>query len=208
MTSTMTSITGIYIYISSINNITNHILILKFIVIVLSSYVHGRLPYDNIKPDPILRTLLLSLPLRKIVMFLLHLIMPTKVKTYWLYESVTILQIFTNADKLHAARALERLGLEDCFEGIVCFESLNSTNRDNIHGNDEIFDIITYLSSDHEHPLSGLPKTPIVCKPSQTAIVKAIEIANIDPKRTVSGQALNLVETRLFTQTLTVFFVL
>lgn len=82
MTSTMTSITGIYIYISSINNITNHILILKFIVIVLSSYVHGRLPYDNIKPDPILRTLLLSVPLRKIVMFLLHLIMPTKVKTY------------------------------------------------------------------------------------------------------------------------------
>ena len=118
------------------------------------------------------------------------------------------MQIFTNADKLHAARALERLGLEDCFEGIVCFESLNSTNRDNIHGNDEIFDIITYLSSDHEHPLSGLPKTPIVCKPSETAIVKAIEIANIDPKRTVSGQALNLVETRLFTQTLTVFFCL
>ncbi|KAJ4891852.1 Haloacid dehalogenase-like hydrolase (HAD) superfamily protein [Raphanus sativus] len=123
------------------------------------SYVHGRLPYDNIKPDPVLRTLLLSLPLRKI--------------------------IFTNADKLHAARALERLGLEDCFEGIVCFESLNSTNRDNIHNNDEIFDIITYLSSGHENSPSGLPKTPIVCKPSETAIVKAIEIANIDPQRTL-----------------------
>lgn len=54
-------------------------MILKFILLVLSSYVHGRLPYDNIKPDPILRTLLLSLPLRKIVMFLLNLIMPTKV---------------------------------------------------------------------------------------------------------------------------------
>ncbi|KAG2289754.1 hypothetical protein Bca52824_049358 [Brassica carinata] len=33
------------------------------------SYVHGRLPYDNIKPDPILRTLLLSVPLRKILFF-------------------------------------------------------------------------------------------------------------------------------------------
>lgn len=93
------------------------------------------------------------------------------------------MQIFTNADKLHAARALERLGLEDCFEGIVCFESLNSTIGENV--NDEIFDIISYLS-DHEKPLSGLPKTPVVCKPFETAIVKALEIANIDPKKTVS----------------------
>lgn len=95
-------------------------------------------------------------------------------------------QIFTNADKLHAARALERLGLEDCFQGILCFESLNSTNRDNVDDHkDEIFDIIGYLS-DHEKPVSALPKTPIVCKPSETAIVKALEIANIDPQRTVS----------------------
>ncbi|KAL1209945.1 hypothetical protein V5N11_020510 [Cardamine amara subsp. amara] len=123
------------------------------------SFVHGRLPYENIKPDYILRSLLLSLPLRKI--------------------------IFTNADKLHAARALERLGLEDCFEGILCFESLNSTNRDNINDhNDEIFDIISYLS-DHEKPVCALPKTPIVCKPSETAIVKALEIANINPQRTL-----------------------
>ncbi|XP_010505362.1 PREDICTED: uncharacterized protein C24B11.05-like [Camelina sativa] len=125
------------------------------------SFVHGRLPYENIKPDPILRSLLLSLPLRKI--------------------------IFTNADKLHAARALERLGLEDCFEGILCFESLNSsTSRAKVSYDDknEIFDIIGYLS-DHEQPVSALPKTPIVCKPSETAIVKALEIANIDPQRTL-----------------------
>ncbi|XP_010509295.1 PREDICTED: uncharacterized protein C24B11.05-like [Camelina sativa] len=124
------------------------------------SFVHGRLPYENIKPDPILRSLLLSLPLRKI--------------------------IFTNADKLHAARALERLGLEDCFEGILCFESLNSTsNRENVsYDKNEIFDIIGYLS-DHEQTVSALPKTPIVCKPSETAIAKALEIANIDPQRTL-----------------------
>lgn len=49
-------------------------MILKLTLYVFNSYVHGRLPYDNIKPDPVLRTLLLSLPLRKIVMFLFFFI--------------------------------------------------------------------------------------------------------------------------------------
>lgn len=31
------------------------------------SFVHGRLPYENLKPDPVLRSLLLSLPIRKVV---------------------------------------------------------------------------------------------------------------------------------------------
>ena len=31
------------------------------------SFVHGRLPYDKLKPDPVLRYLLLSLPIRKVV---------------------------------------------------------------------------------------------------------------------------------------------
>lgn len=31
------------------------------------SFVHGRLPYENLKPDPVLRSLLMSLPYRKIV---------------------------------------------------------------------------------------------------------------------------------------------
>ena len=30
-------------------------------------FVHGRLPYENLKPDPVLRNLLLTLPLRKLV---------------------------------------------------------------------------------------------------------------------------------------------
>ncbi|KAK4797244.1 hypothetical protein SAY86_029570 [Trapa natans] len=33
------------------------------------SFVHGRLPYENLKPDPVLRSLLLSLPYRKILFF-------------------------------------------------------------------------------------------------------------------------------------------
>ncbi|KAL5082532.1 hypothetical protein RYX36_010953 [Vicia faba] len=57
------------------------------------SFVHGRLPYNLLKPDPVLRGILLSLPFRKI--------------------------IFTNADDAHAKRVLHRLGLEDCFERII-----------------------------------------------------------------------------------------
>lgn len=34
------------------------------------SFVHGRLPYDSLNPDPILRGLLLSLPIRKVVSFI------------------------------------------------------------------------------------------------------------------------------------------
>jgi len=30
-------------------------------------FVHGRLPYDKLKPDTVLRHLLLSLPIRKVV---------------------------------------------------------------------------------------------------------------------------------------------
>ncbi|RVW57092.1 Uncharacterized protein C24B11.05 [Vitis vinifera] len=70
------------------------------------SFVHGRLPYELLKPDPVLRSLLLSLPIRKVV--------------------------FTNADKGHAARVLNRLGLEDCFEGVICFETLNPINKSSV----------------------------------------------------------------------------
>lgn len=34
------------------------------------SFVHGRLPYENLKPDPVLRSHLLSLPIRKVVSLL------------------------------------------------------------------------------------------------------------------------------------------
>ncbi|KAF7143477.1 hypothetical protein RHSIM_Rhsim05G0194000 [Rhododendron simsii] len=139
------------------------------------SFVHGRLPYENLKPDPVLRHLLLSLPIRKV--------------------------IFTNADKVHAAEALSRLGLEDCFERIICFETLNpihkstvSDDEDDIEfvgssissttaSSNEIFDIVGHFSQ--PEPRSVLPKTPIVCKPSEVAIERALEIANISPQRTL-----------------------
>ncbi|XP_039021655.1 uncharacterized protein LOC120153853 [Hibiscus syriacus] len=144
------------------------------------SFVHGRLPYENLKPDPSLKSLLQTLPLRKI--------------------------IFTNADRVHAVKALSKLGLEDCFEGIICFETLNPTHK-NIVSDDE--DDIEFLGStaaasatttdaprsrqifniiDHfAHPNNGatLPKTPVVCKPQESAIERALKIAEIDPQRTL-----------------------
>ncbi|KAJ6841882.1 uncharacterized protein M6B38_304460 [Iris pallida] len=123
------------------------------------SFVHGRLPYERLKPDPVLRHILLSVPIRKV--------------------------IFTNADKTHATEALRRLGLEDCFEGIICFETLNqpaeaeSSTRDTA----DFFDIIEH--SYRTTPGVELPKTPIICKPSEFAIEHALKIANIDPQRTM-----------------------
>ncbi|KAF8080911.1 hypothetical protein N665_0915s0011 [Sinapis alba] len=79
-------------------------------------YVHGRLPYEKLEPDPILH-------------------------------------------KAHATRALHRLGLEDCFEGIICFTTLNPSSDSN---------------------------SQILCKPSIQAFEAAIRIADIvDPCKTM-----------------------
>ncbi|KAG2685865.1 hypothetical protein I3843_10G138100 [Carya illinoinensis] len=145
------------------------------------SFVHGRLPYENLKPDPVLRKRLLSLPYRKV--------------------------IFTNADKVHAAKALSRLGIEDCFEGIICFETLNPTHKSTVSDDEddiefvglcntpdipainssastEIFDIIGHFARP-DHLGLALPKSPIVCKPSVDCIEKALKIAKINPQRTL-----------------------
>ncbi|KAH7542428.1 hypothetical protein FEM48_Zijuj02G0072500 [Ziziphus jujuba var. spinosa] len=135
------------------------------------SFVHGRLSYDILKPDPVLRGLLLSLPFRKV--------------------------IFTNADKAHAAKVLSRLGLEDCFEGIICFETLNPTNNDIPANKDEIESggrPSTTLSAgipdanEDLHHLNAnrvLPRTPVVCKPFEDAYEKVFKIANINPHKTL-----------------------
>ncbi|XP_008775418.2 uncharacterized protein LOC103695783 isoform X2 [Phoenix dactylifera] len=148
------------------------------------AYVHGKLPYGILKPDPFLRGLLLSMPQRKI--------------------------IFTNADKAHAAEVLKRLGLEDCFEGVICFETLNppvlpsdSDEKIDINRSDEFEDHILIQakqskgesdtdssksesdtgSSKADGSKAGSPR--ILCKPSIEAIKTAIQIANIDPQKTI-----------------------
>nr|GMD03896.1 suppressor of disruption of TFIIS [Ipomoea batatas] len=125
------------------------------------SFVHGRLPYENLRPDPVLRSLLISLPYRKL--------------------------IFTNADKVHAIKVLRILGLEDCFEGIICFETLNPTYKTAASDDDDDIAFVGSSAGHFSQPNAGsaLPKIPVLCKPSVAAIEKAIELASIDPHRTL-----------------------
>ncbi|KAG6515461.1 hypothetical protein ZIOFF_025873 [Zingiber officinale] len=103
------------------------------------SFVHGRLPYATLKPDPVISQLLPSLPVRKV--------------------------IFTNGDQAHAAKVLKKLDLEDCFATVICFETLNPSSSSSREDNStNIFDIIGYLSE--PDPNVDLPKTSILCKPS------------------------------------------
>ncbi|KAL1208498.1 hypothetical protein V5N11_007980 [Cardamine amara subsp. amara] len=123
-------------------------------------FVHGRLPYTTLKRDPILRNIILSLPIRKVV--------------------------FTNADKAHAAKVIARLGLEDCFERIICFETLNPITKTEspVDTNTrEIFDIISYIAN--PNPSIELPETPVICKPSEGAFEQVFKMANINPKKTL-----------------------
>ncbi|CAA0825348.1 Haloacid dehalogenase-like hydrolase (HAD) superfamily protein [Striga hermonthica] len=105
------------------------------------SFVHGRLPYDWLKPDHTLRNLLHSLPLRKV--------------------------IFSNGNEAHVAKVLSRLGIEDCFDDIICFETLNPSHTNNLLENGET----------HE--------SPIICKPFEYSFEQAFKIAEINPRKTL-----------------------
>ena len=80
------------------------------------------------------------------------------------------LQIFTNSDEAHAATVLEKMGLEGCFEGIICFETLNPKNPGD-----------TDASSGKR----------VLCKPSLESMEAVVEIAKLDPKKTVSSSAMD-----------------
>lgn len=117
-------------------------------------FVHGRLPYDLIKPDSQLRNLLRSITQRKI--------------------------IFTNSDRNHAITCLKRLGIDDCFDQIICFETMNP-NLSKATRPDEF---------------------PVLLKPSMNAMKLALHVANVDPrhalflddniKNVTAGKALGL----------------
>ncbi|XP_031487701.1 uncharacterized protein C24B11.05-like [Nymphaea colorata] len=101
------------------------------------SFVHGRLPYDLIKPDAELRDVLKRIKKRKLV--------------------------FTNSDRVHAHKVLHRLNIGDCFEGIICFETLNPN--------------ISKSKRPDEYP--------VILKPSKEAMEIAIAVAKADPLRTL-----------------------
>jgi putative hydrolase of the HAD superfamily len=92
-------------------------------------------------------------------------------------------QIFTNGDMVHAVRALQRLGLEDCFEGIICFETLNAPCPP-YDGEPKIFDIAGHFARNGS--ADELPKTPVLCKPNVDAMEEALRIANVNPHKAVS----------------------
>ncbi|KAI0523378.1 hypothetical protein KFK09_005773 [Dendrobium nobile] len=107
------------------------------------SFVHGLLPYEKIRPDSQLRELLLSIPQTKI--------------------------IFTNSDRKHASRVLERLGIEEeCFQKIICFETLNPVLFEN------------------KQTSAAVRQPPtVVLKPFISAVEAAIDIAGFEPHRTL-----------------------
>ena len=93
-------------------------------------------------------------------------------------------QIFTNGDMVHAVRALQRLGLEDCFDGIICFETLNQPCPPPCDGEPEILDIAGHFAGFGS--IDDLPKTPVLCKPNVDAMEEALRIANVNPHKAVS----------------------
>ncbi|CAL4918567.1 unnamed protein product [Urochloa decumbens] len=109
------------------------------------SYVHGRLPYERIDADPQLARVLQSIPQRKV--------------------------LFTNSDRAHMKRALERLGVDEAvFDAVVCFETMNP----------HLFD-----EAREEARAAGGEPPAVVLKPSVDAIVAGLRVAGTNPRRTV-----------------------
>ncbi|XP_047943833.1 uncharacterized protein LOC125190547 [Salvia hispanica] len=108
------------------------------------SFVHGRLPYDWLKTDHTLKNLLQTVPIRKV--------------------------IFSNGNDAHVAEVLSRLGVQDCFESIICFETLNPSKTS---------------EQPEDTDATELPKTPILCKPLENSFVQAFKIAGINPQKTL-----------------------
>lgn len=98
------------------------------------THVHHALPYSQLlRPDPAMRALLQSVTLPK--------------------------YIFTNADRKHAEICLKLMGLEDLFEGIVCFES---------------------IMADAQREGVLTPEKPVCCKPHKEAYELAMAAAGVD----------------------------
>jgi len=67
---------------------------------------------------------------------------------------------------------LKKLGLEDCFEGIICFETINRHPE--------------FAKDQHSDSDVAASQPLIVCIPSQEAMRRAILLAEVDPAKTVN----------------------
>ncbi|XP_039783032.1 suppressor of disruption of TFIIS-like isoform X1 [Panicum virgatum] len=109
------------------------------------AYVHGRLPYDRIAADPQLARLLQSIPQRKV--------------------------LFTNSDRAHMKRALERLGVDEAvFDAVVCFETMNPH---------------LFGEEGRRAAAAGTAPPAVVLKPAVDAIGAGLRAAGTNPRRTL-----------------------
>jgi pyrimidine and pyridine-specific 5'-nucleotidase len=91
------------------------------------SFVHGRLRHDLLQGDARMRELLFALQMPRFV--------------------------FTNADNAHTNKCLREIGIEDCFDGRITFETLNDASA------------------------STSESSSVLCKPTADAFRKAMAVA-------------------------------
>lgn len=118
--------------------------------------VHGRLPYNLLHQDPVLRTMLHSMPQRKFV--------------------------FTNGDRNHAAQVLKALGLEDCFVKVITFEDIMEFPALSAYPTEAVG---LEHPEDVKKSWFTSAGPLICCKPQGEAFSRALAIAKADPKRTI-----------------------
>jgi len=80
---------------------------------------------------------------------------------------------------------LNRLGLIECFDSVICFETLNPPD----HTDNPVLAWGNSLNKEGCNQVESgcFNKTQILCKPSVEAIEAAIQIANVDPRKTVQS---------------------
>ncbi|VAI01422.1 unnamed protein product [Triticum turgidum subsp. durum] len=81
--------------------------------------------------------------------------------------------LFTNSDRAHMKRSLERLGVDEaCFDGVVCFETMNP----HLFGED---------AEGEKGEAADVDRPAVVLKPSVHAFVTALRVAGTNPRRTL-----------------------
>jgi len=92
-------------------------------------------------------------------------------------------QLFTNSDRAHMKRALERLGVdESVFDAVVCFETMNP----HLFGEER-----------HRAATAGGDPPAVVLKPAVDAIVAGLRAAGTNPRRTVTTPILTVVREEI-----------